>query len=91
MGDACRTPIKIGLFRRAIRTDYPESSKKLGAVIGVLTLAAAVLGIGGSIAYGVCKSEKHDVGSGAVGAFVAVTVPLAGLAGFNYRKPEAKP
>ena len=89
MGDPCSTPIKIGLFRRVIRTDYPESTKRLGAVVGTLTLASAVLGIAGSVAYRI--ASQGDVGSGAVAAFVAATVPLAGLAGYNYQKPEVKP
>lgn len=75
-----------GLFRRLILRPAPESSKRAMAIWATWTLAICALGIGGCIAWRV--SRTGDVGSGAVAAFAAVTVPLAGLAGFNYRKTD---
>lgn len=82
-----------GLFQRLIDRSRSESTKRATAIWATWTLAICALGIGGSVAYRVVTSG--DVGSGTVAAFAAVTVPLAGLAGFNYRKadnpmPEAK-
>ena len=78
-----------GLFRRLIRTDFPESTKRWVLILVSLTLASAVLGIAGSIAFRIVGAG--DVGSGAVAAFVAVTVPLSTLAGVSYRKKEDQP
>jgi len=89
MGEPCPTPIKTGLFQRLIRTDFPESTKRWVLILVSLTLASAVLGIAGCIGYRVAVSG--DVGSGAVAAFVAVTVPLSTLAGASYRKKEDQP
>lgn len=80
-------PCQPGLFRRLILRTNPESTKRAVMVWTCWTLASVVLGIGGCIGYRIVKSG--DVGTGAVAAFGAVTVPLAGLAGVGYRKPEA--
>lgn len=84
---SCETE-KPSLFQRLIHRSMPESSKRAISIWATWTLAVSVIGIGGCIAYRI--KAAGDVGLGAVGAFTAVTVPLAGLAGFNYRKPETK-
>jgi predicted permease len=86
MADPCATPT---LFQKLIRTDFSESTKRWTLILVALTLASAVLWIGGCIGYRTIAAG--DVGSGAVAAFMAVTVPLAALAGNAYRKPEANP
>lgn len=86
MAGECPTPTKTGLFQRLIRKDFPDSVKAWGSVTAISILASVALGIGGCIAYRVAVAG--DVGSGAVGAFLAVTGPLSILAGANYRKPE---
>lgn len=80
-------PCAPGFFRRLILRTNPESTKRAVMIWTCWTLASAVLGIGGCIAYRIAQSG--DVGSGAVAAFGAVTVPLAGLAGVGYRKPDS--
>lgn len=79
------------LFRRLILRTAPESSKRAMAIWATWTLAISALWIAGCIAGRIAATG--DVGSGAVGAFGCVTVPLAALAGVNYRKAdgEAKP
>ena len=79
-----------GLFRRLIRTDYPESTKRAQVIVATVTLAIVAIGIGGSIVARIVIAG--DVGTGAVSSFLAATGPLAILAGASYRKPEeAKP
>ncbi len=81
--------LKPGLLRRLINPAFGESTKRWTLILVASTLASAVIGIAGCIAYRI--TVAGDVGSGAVAAFVAVTVPLAGLAGVAYRKAEAQP
>ena len=80
---------KTGLFRRLIRTDFPESTKRWVLILVSLTLASAVIGIAGCIGFRI--TVAGDVGSGAVAAFGLVTVPLAALAGVSYQKKEDQP
>jgi hypothetical protein len=79
--------IPNGLFRRLIQPLSGASTKRAQLIWVTLTLVLAVLGIGGCIAYRIAKAG--DVGSGAVAAFCAVTVPLAALSGNAYRKKDA--
>ena len=81
--------LKPGLLRRLINPAFGESTKRWTLILVASTLALAVTGIGGCIAYRI--TVAGDVGNGAVASFLAVTVPLAGLAGVAYRKPEAQP
>lgn len=82
-------PKPPSLFQRLILPSQPESCKRAMAILATWILAICALLIGGCIAGRIIA--KGDVGSGAVGAFAAVTVPLAALTGANYRKPEVQP
>ena len=88
----CSTPDTStipGLFQRLIRRDFPESTKRAHLIVSTSALVIVALGIGGSIIFRI--SVAGDVGSGAVGAFLGATGPLAILAGASYRKSEEKP
>lgn len=87
MGDTCARPLKVGLFRRLTNPIYQESTKRAQLIWVTSTLAIVTLGIGGCVAYRIAVAG--DVGTGAVGAFLAVVGPLAALSGNAYRKPEA--
>lgn len=84
-------PQQPSLFRRLILRTSPESSKRAMAIWATWTLAISALWIAGCIAGRI--AAKGDVGMGAVSALASVAVPLAALAGVNYRKAdgEAKP
>lgn len=84
----CATQEEPSLFRRLILRTAPESSKRAMAIWATWTLAISAFVIAGCIAGRIAATG--DVGLGAVAAFTAVTVPLAVLAGVNYRKADGE-
>ena len=84
--ESTHTSGPIGLFRRLIRRDQPESTKRAQLIWATWALIIVAVSLGLSIAGRIAL--VGDVGSGAVASFLAATGPLAALAGASYRKAD---
>lgn len=89
MGDPCATSATPtpGWFIRLIRLDYPEAPKLVALVLSVGALILGFLALVVPCAVRIYRTG--DLGTGAVAAVVAISAPLAVLAGAAHAKGDA--
>jgi hypothetical protein len=76
----------IGLFRRLVRTDQPESTKRAVALLASCTLCFCEVVLILAIWYQAVLIGKVDPNLNY--ALGIISASVAGLAGVTYRKPE---
>lgn len=83
------TTIPIGLLRRLLRTDQPESTKRALALLGGLTLCSCLTLMSLAVWYQALMFQKVD--GNLVAALLGLSTSVAGLAGVAYYKKEPEP
>ena len=93
MGDECpmtlTTQTHMGFLSRLIRVDCSEDPKRFVLIVSACGLVLGLLVL--AVPAGIQIYKHGDLGGGAVGALIAATGPLAGLAGFAHKKPDTPP